>query len=110
MSVSFTKMATVTASTMRPGARVGGLTGDLAVSIASLACTPLDPVTPEVAQMAGLGEFVEVLQTMTQGGLDIQVGDTFIVGTTHYTVRAVAEWNWKPDGSDNLTVFLGEIQ
>lgn len=110
MSTSFSKLATVTASTQREGAVSGGLAGDLATNIASLSCTPIDPLTPEVAQMAGLGTWAELLQTMVQGGLDIQAGDRFIVGSDTYKVKAVAEWKWEPDSSDNALVILEETK
>lgn len=110
MSRSFERLATVTASTKREGAVADGLTGDLAVSVASLKCTPLDPVTPEVAAMVGLENFAEVLQTMCEGGLDIVEGDKFYVSTTEYTVRAVAEWNWRPSASDTLVLYLEDLK
>jgi len=109
-SQSFAKLATVTASTKRMGAVASGLSGDLGVSIASLKCTPLDPVTPEVAQMAGIGAFAELLVTMAEGGLDILEGDTFTVGAITYKVRAVGQWMWRPTATNTLQIILEEIK
>ena len=109
-SGSFAKLATVTASTKRVGAIVDGLTPNPSVSIASLKCLPLDPVTPEVALMAGIAAFAEVLQTMVEGGLDILAGDQFIVGSTTYKVRAVGETTWRPTASADLLIILEEVQ
>ena len=110
MSRSFQKLATVTASTKRPGAVAAGLVGALAASVATLKCTPLDPVTADVAMMAGLESFAEVLMTMCEGGIDILAGDTFIVGANSYKIRAVAEWTWRPSATDTLVVLLEEIK
>jgi hypothetical protein len=107
---SFGRLAVVTASTKRMGAVVDGLTGDLAVHIASLRCLPLDPVTPEVAMMAGLDAFAEVLQTMVEGGLDILEGDVFVVGSTEHKVRAVGQWSWRPTAKDTLLILLEEVK
>ena len=109
-SGSFAKLATVTANTKRMGAVTAGLSGDLAVSIASLKCLPLDPVTPEVAMMAGIEAFAEVLHTMVEGGLDILEGDVFYVGSDSYKVRAVGEWTWRPTATATLTVLLEEVK
>lgn len=111
MSSSFARMATVTASTKRMGAvSSGGLTGDLETQVASLKCTPLDPVSPETAQRAGIGAFTELLQTMCEGGFDILEGDVFYVDGKSYKVRAVGQWGWRPSGDDTLHLILGEVK
>jgi len=92
------------------GAVAGGLSGDLATEIASLKCLPLDPLSPEVAKMTGLGTFVELLQTMVEGGLDILEGDVLYVGSNSYTVRAVGQWTWSPTGTDTLRLILTEVK
>ena len=109
-SGGFARMATVTASTQRQGAVVNGLAGDLAEEIASLKCLPLDPVTPEVAQMAGIGAFAELLQTMVEGGLDILEGDVLVVGSDTYKIRAVGQWTWRPTALDTLQLILEEVK
>lgn len=110
ISGSFARLATVTASTKRMGAVAAGLSGDLAVSIATLKCTPLDPVTPEVAAMVGLGNFAELLVTYCEGGLDILEGDELTSGGVAYEVRAVGEWHWRPTDSNTLAVVLEEAK
>lgn len=103
---SFTKLATVTASTKRSPGIVGGVEGAYTTNIASLACTPLDPVSPEIAQgFEGLS-FREILQTTVSGGLDIVEGDRLVVGSTEYPIRAVEDWYWPPDEEDYRTLYL----
>jgi len=107
---SFAKMATVTATTRREGAVVGGLPGAMANVVVNFACFPLDPVTPETAAMMGLGNFAEILQTYCEGGLDIREGDQLLTGGVTYKVRAVGQWLWRPSGSNTLQIFLEETK
>lgn len=109
MSSSFDKLKTATASTKREGSVAGGLSGDLATNIASLSCLPIDPITPELAQMAGLNEWVGLFQTMVDGDLDIEAGDQFISGGVTYRVRAVADWSWRPETDVTTLVLLEKI-
>lgn len=115
ISKGFDRMKMVTASTQRAGAVVAGLVGDMAASETDFECTPLDPLTIEVAQvakiaqMAGLGHFAELLQTYCEN-LDILEGDTFITGGTTYKVRAVAQWYWRPMASNTLAIILEEVK
>lgn len=110
MSGSFSRMATVTASTKRMGAVAGGLSGDLAVSVPSLKCLPLDPLSSEVAKTAGIEAFAELLQTTVEGGPDILEGDVLYVGSAAYKIRAVGQWNWRPTRTDTLQLILEEIK
>lgn len=110
ISASFSKLATVTASTQRMGAVAAGLSGDLAASETDFACTPLDPITPEVAMMAGIEAFAEVLMTMAEAGLDILEGDTFITDGVTYKVRAVGQWHWRPTDANTLMILLEEVK
>lgn len=110
MMSAFDKMATVTASTKRGGTVVDGLEQTETEVIASLSCLPLDPVSPEVAQgFEGLG-FREILQTAVDGGLDIQEGDILTVSGTDYPIRAVADWYWRPDGTDYVVLILEDTK
>lgn len=107
---SFEKLATVTASTKRSGGIADGLEVGYVENIASLACLPLDPVTPEVAQgIEGLS-FRELLQTAVEGGLDIVEGDILVVGSAEYPIRAVSEWTWPPAQTDYLILLLEDIK
>ncbi len=76
----------------------------------SLSCTPLDPVDPELRGRLGLETAHELLQTFVQGGLDIQEGDILVVGETEYPIRAVADWQWPPDGVDFLQLVLEDLK
>jgi hypothetical protein len=107
MSNSFDKLKTATAQTKREGSVSGGLSGDLEVNIDSLDCLPIDPVTPELAQVAGLDVWVGLYQTMVDGDLDIVRGDQFISGDVTYKVRAIANWDWRPE-SDVVSVVVLE--
>lgn len=105
---SFDEMASVTASTKRSGGITDGLETAYAESIASLKCLPLDPVDPDmVLGIEGLG-WREMLQTATEGNLDIVEGDLLVVATVEYPVRAVAEWEWR--GSEYKMLFLEQIK
>lgn len=102
---SFDRVATVTGSTKRGGGiDANGLEIAYTTHIASLKCLPLDPVSPEIAQgFEGLS-FREILQTATQGNLDIVEGDILSVDGVDYPIRAVAEWTWKGDEFNTLTL------
>lgn len=105
MSSSFAWMATVTASTKRRGMTDGKETAP-AVNIASLKCLPLDPVSPMMVQSISGLRFHELLQTQVEGGLDIKKGDILVVGTNEYPIRAAEKWNWRPDSTDFLLLYL----
>lgn len=62
-TASFARMATVTASTKRRPTVSSGERGALATAIASLKCTPLDPVQADVALDPGLKQPHVLLQT-----------------------------------------------
>jgi len=103
-------MATVTASTKRPPAIVDGKRGAAVTHVASLACTPLDPVDAEIRERVGLQTPHELLQTHIQGGVDIREGDVLVVGSVEYPIRAVEEWTWPGDQTDYLTLYLEELK
>jgi len=107
---SFSKLASVTASTKRGGGVTDGLENAYAEEIASLKCLPLDPVDPNVSLgIEGLG-WRELLQTAVEGGLDIVEGDLLVVGGTEYPIRAVADWNWPPSGTDYMILYLEQAK
>lgn len=93
MSVSFNCMATVEASTKRPPAITGGKGGAMVEHIPALRCTPLDPVTAEIAQRFALGTPLELLQTFTLDA-DVREGDVLVVDDREYPIKAVADWRW----------------
>lgn len=98
------RLASVTASTKRSPAMVGGKRGDPVVKIASLRCTPLDPVSAELSLRPGTNAPVEVLQTYVHGDLDIREGDILVVDEREYQIRACEEWQWRRSAFRRLIV------
>ena len=95
MSNGFSKLATVTASTKRAAFDSGeGKKTAPAANVASLSCTPLDPVDPELRERLALDTPHELLQTFVDAGIDIEEGDIFTVSSVDYPVRSVADWTW----------------
>ncbi len=99
---TFTLMASTTASTKRRPAADGttDLFGDPAANIASLSCTPIDALDPEIAIHAGLtGAPFTAFQTFVQSGLDIVAGDVLVVASQEYDIRAIEPYEWTPDSA-----------
>ena len=92
---AFDNMASVTASTKRPPAVSSGKRGAPVENVASLSCTPLDPVDPELRQRLGLDTPHELLQTFVDDGVDIVEGDILVVSSTEYPIKAVGSWTWQ---------------
>jgi hypothetical protein len=67
---SFDDGLSVSASTKRPPEISDGKRGAAAENLTGLSCTPLDPVTPELAHTAGLQSPHELLQTFLGDGTD----------------------------------------
>ncbi len=109
MSASFTRMATVTASTKRLATIASGKRAAAATNITSLSCTPLDPVDEELRVRFSTKASQEVLQCFVQGGLDIVPGDTLVVSSDEYSIRAVGDWYWRPDDDDYVRLVLEEV-
>lgn len=91
---SFSKLATVTASTKRAPSPVNGKTGVATTNIASLQCTPIDPIDPELRQRVQIKTAYELVETFVDNGLDILPGDELVVGSKTYPIRAVADWEF----------------
>lgn len=109
MSSSFTRMATVTASTKRLATVSSGKRGAAATNISSLKCTPLDPVDEELRVRFSTRASQEIRQCFVQGGLDIVPGDTLVVGSDEYSIRAVGDWWWRPGAADYVRLVLEEV-
>jgi len=94
---SFSRMATVEASTKRVPAITGGKRGEATTFIASLFCTPLDPVDAEIMRRLNLGTAHELLQTFVDATHDIREGDHLVVKSSGkaYPVRATEDWAWR---------------
>ena len=87
---TFTLMASTTASTKRrPAADGDELFQVPATSIASLACTPVDAMSPEITINADLGAPFTIFQTFVQGGLDIVAGDVLVEGSQEYDLSLI---------------------
>jgi hypothetical protein len=91
---AITRFLTVTASTKRQPTISSGKRGAPTTQVASLKCTPLDPVDPELRQRLALDTPHEVLQTFTQE-TDIAEGDLLTVAGVDYPIRSCAEWAWR---------------
>lgn len=106
-TASFSKLLTQTASTKRPPAvSVSGLRGAAVTNLASLSCTPLTPVSGELAVRAGVKSPTETKQTMCDGGLDIREGDFLVVSGVDYAIRAVEEWPHHFGGGSSTYLVL----
>ncbi len=90
-SIGFTRRMTVSASTKREPAVVDGIIGDPVENVASMVCTPLDPVDPELRKRLALDTPHELLQTFTEE-TDIVEGDILVVSAVEYPVKSVANW------------------
>ena len=93
--MSFSRLATETASTKRPPAISGNKRGVPVTQIASLSCTPLDPVQPDLKQRMGLNSPHELLQTFVEGTASIVEGDVLVYASKDYPIRAVGDWKWR---------------
>jgi len=109
-SPSFTRLATVTASTKRSPALADGKRGAPTTNLPSLSCTPLDPVDPELRQRLQLDTPHELLQTFIDGSLDVHEGDILVVVNIEYPIRACADWTWPVDGLACRHLILEELR
>jgi hypothetical protein len=109
MSSSFEHMAVVTASTKRTPAVVGGKRGQPVTNVASLACTPLDPIDSETRARLGLDSPAIILETYVDLGVDIVYGDILVVGAQEYPVKIVEDWYWPPDATSYRRLFVEKV-
>jgi len=99
MTGSFGRMATVTASTLRPPAMAGGQRGAPQPYLSGLAVLPLMPLDARTQMVMGLDTPVGLLQTFAQGDVDVRAGDVLVVGGVEYPVRWVGRWPWGYEGN-----------
>ena len=107
---TFGLLASVTASTKRAPTISSGKRGAAAENLASLNCTNLDPIDPEIRQTLVLKTPNELLQTFVEGGLDIKEGDILVVGSTEYPIRAVGDWTWPMDATATRYLVLEDLK
>jgi hypothetical protein len=109
-SAAFARVATITASTKRPPAKVSGIAGAPVTHIPALACTR--PVTPsnahELEQTFQLGTLSTVKVCYTQGNLDIKTGDTLVIATGDFAgefpIKYVGLYGFGDDVRKELTI------
>ena len=104
---SFTKLATVTASTKRNPDAVSGKVGAPEANLTSLAIWPLMPVNAEIVNLYRLDSPRESFVTYAQGSPDVLEGDVMTVSSTEYRVRSVGEW---PCDEAYLEIILERIK
>ena len=107
-----TSFCTVTASTKRNSDLGGGNYGPPAAYLATLAVTPLWPVSRETVQRLALNSPRRVLECYhvpTGSTLpDVQAGDVLVVAGTEYPITYAGQWT---DGSvPSLHLLVDEIQ
>lgn len=105
-SRSFTLVSTVEASTKRNPTVASGKRGTATTNISLLECTPLDPVSAEVANRFGLNTPHEVMETFVDADLDILAGDILVVNSSEYQIKATAEWDWRHASSESQMLHL----
>lgn len=103
-STSFSRLATVSASTKRSPAVSGGKRGTPSTNVASLVCTPLDPVDQELRERIGLSTPNEWLQTFVDNDVDVVEGDFLVVGSKEHPVKWVGDWTWRDTTYRHLIV------
>lgn len=95
---SFTKQATVQASTLRNPATAGGIRAGPAPHLGDVRITPLDPLiemAPEIKErLKPQATPHKLFQTFTEAE-DIADEDVLVVGGKRYPIRFVEVWSWK---------------
>lgn len=102
-TLSFARMATVTASTKR-ATMSGALQGAPSANLVGIRCLPLDPVDANTLTRLKLESAHELKQTFVDASLDIIKGDVFVVNSVDHPVKAVETWEWR--GSNYLRVVV----
>lgn len=109
-SASFSKVATVTASTKRPPTISSGKAGEPVTNISSLSCTrPADAAdAKELRETYQLGTLVNLQQVFVQGNLDVITGDTLVIASGDwagtYPIRIVQKIGFGTDIRKRLII------
>lgn len=106
MSISFSRLATVTCSTKRKPVIADGRSGSPATNLSGLKCVPIHPLSDpdEFAQTFQLNTLVNLKETFIQGNPDIVSGDILVVGSAEYPIRIVQEWPFRGDVRTRLVL------
>ncbi|MEM7344588.1 MAG: hypothetical protein AAF485_10120 [Chloroflexota bacterium] len=90
---TFAEMATLSANTKRATV-VDGKRAAPSAHLIGLNCTPLDPVSADVAQREQIITPHELKQTFIEGDYDIVEGDVLVVDGVDYPIKSVADWSF----------------
>lgn len=109
-SNTFSRIATITASTKRPPVIAGGKAGAPVTYLSYLKCTR--PVTPsnsrELEQTFQLSTLVTVKVVYVQDNLDIKMGDTLVISSGDFAgefpIRNVGMYGFGSDVRKELTI------
>jgi hypothetical protein len=100
-SPTFTKVASVTASTKRRPVIVDGKAGAPATNLASLKITrPVvvaEALARELRETLQLGTLVIIKQCFCQGDEDVKAGDVIVIDSVEYPIRMVNEYPFSND-------------
>jgi len=90
------RLATKIFSFKRPPVTVGGKRGSSTIFLTNVACTPLDPVDPEIRFRLAVETPHEILQTFAFTNEAIKEGDILVTAdNVEYPIKSVGEWEWK---------------
>jgi hypothetical protein len=106
MTASFARFATVTASTKRNPAAVGGKVGAAVAHLTGLAVLPVLPAGKGIVERYLLKSPRKSYVTYTQGTPDVLEGDTLTAGGVEYKVIASEVWQ---DSQDFLEIVLEKV-
>lgn len=98
-----------TVSIKRPPSVSGGRRGTPQVHLEDIKCTPLDPISEEIALREALESPYELVQAFIKGNYDIREGDILVLSTgTEYPIRAVGDWDWTGDVNEKFKRLILE--
>ena len=90
------KLASVSASTKRNPAPVGGKIGSPTTNLTGLSVLSPMPVTPEIKEIYEIKSPRETFVTYIEGSPDIVEGDILVISSTEYHIKAVGGWKASP--------------
>lgn len=97
MSASFDAQCTALLNTYRsPDLSADKRRGAHVLYLSAIACTPLYPLSGELALQATTSAPYKALETFCRGEHDIKNGDEVQIDERRYPVQAVEPWPWSP--------------
>ena len=107
---AFDRLELVDCSTKR-ATFTGGKRGKPSTNLTGLKCTPLDPLTAEVAQRSTLNSPIEGWIAYIDGALDIKNGDVLVIGSNEYEIRAIGDYsNWGNSRTNWKELIVEEVK